>query len=69
MGHCSLSSSIVSIMSKPEVLPSSGNYPLATWQCHHSRVVKTAQVTQDLIDQSLPRSPVKPIVNLGPTHT
>jgi hypothetical protein len=69
MRHCSLGSSIVSIMSKPEVLPSSGNFPPAIWQCHHSRVVKTAQVTQDLVDQSLPRSPIKPIVYPEPTHT
>jgi hypothetical protein len=29
MRHCSLGSSIVSIVSKPEVLPSSGDYLLA----------------------------------------
>jgi hypothetical protein len=50
MQHCSLGSSIVSIRSKLEVLSSSGDFPLATWQCHHSRVVKTTWVTQDLVD-------------------
>jgi hypothetical protein len=69
MQHYSLGSSIVSIMSKPEVLPSSGDFPSAIWQCHHSRVVKTTQITQDLVDQSLSRSLIKPIVNAGPTHT
>jgi hypothetical protein len=70
MQHCFLGSSIVSIMSKLEVLPSSGDFPPAsTWECHHSRVVKTTKVTQDLVYQSLPLSPVKPIVNPGPTHT
>jgi hypothetical protein len=64
MQHYFLGSSIVSIKSKPEVLSSSGDFPLAsTWECHHSRVVKMAHVTQDLVDQSLPRSPVKPKVN------
>jgi hypothetical protein len=65
----SLGSSIVSIRSKSEVLPSSGNFPLATWQCHHSRVVNTTQVTQDLVDQSLPQNPIKPRVNPGPKYT
>jgi hypothetical protein len=68
MRHYSLGSSIVSIRSKPEVLPCSGDFPLATWQCHHSRVLKMAQVTQDMVVQSLPRSPVKPRVNSRPTH-
>jgi hypothetical protein len=69
MQHCSLGSSIVSIMSKLEVLPCSGKFPSTIWQCHYSWVVKTTQVTQDLVDQSLPRSCIKPIINLGPTHT
>jgi hypothetical protein len=54
MLHCSLGSSIVFIRSKSEVLPSSGDFPLATWQCHHSQTVKTTHVSQDLVDQSLP---------------
>jgi hypothetical protein len=46
MRHCSLGCSIVSIRSKPLVLPRSGDFPLVgTWECHHSRVVKTAEVT------------------------
>ena len=53
MGHCSLGSPVVSIRSIPVVLPSSGEFPLTTRQCHHPRVVETTQVTQDLVDQSL----------------
>jgi hypothetical protein len=60
---CSLDSSIVSIRSIPEVLLSSDDFPLATWHSHHPQVVKTTQVTQDLIGQSLLRSHAKPRVN------
>jgi hypothetical protein len=53
MRHYSLGSSIVCIRSKLEVLPSSSDFPPPTWQCHHSRVVKTTQITHDLVDQLL----------------
>jgi hypothetical protein len=53
MRHYSLGSSIVPIKSILEVLPSSDDFPLVTWQCHHPWVVKATQVTQDLVDQSL----------------
>jgi hypothetical protein len=68
MRHYSLDSSIVSIRSKPKVLPSSGDFLLTTWQCHHPQVVKTRHVTQDLVHQSLLQSPIKTRVNSGPTH-
>ncbi len=51
MQHYSLGSSIVSIRSKPEVLPCSGELPVTIpGQCHHTRVVETNQVTQHLVD-------------------
>jgi hypothetical protein len=42
MRHCSLGSPVVSIWSKPVVLPSSGELPTTIpRQCHHTRVVET----------------------------
>jgi hypothetical protein len=49
--HCSLDSPVVSIRSKPVVVPSSGELKaIIPGQCHHIGVVKTNQVTQHLID-------------------
>jgi hypothetical protein len=49
--HCSLGSTIVSIHSKLVVLPSSGELPMTIpRQCHHTRVVETNQVIQNLVD-------------------
>jgi hypothetical protein len=49
--HCSLDSLVVSIRSKPVVLPSSGEL-LATIleQFHHTRVVETNQVSQHQVN-------------------
>jgi hypothetical protein len=53
--HCSLGSPIVFIQSKLIVLPSSGELPvIIPEQCHHTRVVEMNQVTQHLVDSSLP---------------
>jgi hypothetical protein len=50
MRHCSLGIPVVSIWSKPVVLPSSGELSATIpAQCHHTRVVETNQVTQHLI--------------------
>jgi hypothetical protein len=50
MRHCSLGSPIVSIYSKPVVLPSSGELPTTIHgQCHHIWVVEMNQVTQHLV--------------------
>jgi hypothetical protein len=49
--HCSLGGLVVSIHTKPVVLPSSGELPTTfLGQCHHTRVVETNQVTQYLVD-------------------
>jgi hypothetical protein len=49
--HCSLGILVASIWSKPVVLLSSGELPATIIrQCHHTRVVKTNQVTQHLVD-------------------
>jgi hypothetical protein len=45
MGHNSFGSSIVSIKIKPNMLPCNGNFLPAIWQCHHSQVGRTTQVT------------------------
>jgi hypothetical protein len=51
MRHCSLVSPVVSILSKPIVLPSSGELQATIpGQCHYTRVVETNQVTQHLVD-------------------
>jgi hypothetical protein len=49
--HCSLDSPVVSIRSKPVVVPVGGELqPIIPGQCHHTRVVETNQVIQYLID-------------------
>jgi hypothetical protein len=51
MSHWSLGSPIVSIRSKPVVLPSIGELQVTILGlCHHTRVVDTNQVTQHLVD-------------------
>jgi hypothetical protein len=51
MRHYSLGSPIASIRSEPIVLPSSGELTMTILgHCHHTRVVKTNQVIQHLID-------------------
>jgi hypothetical protein len=47
--YCSLGSPVVSIRSIPVVVPSSGELPMTTQQCHHPRVVDMTQVTQHLV--------------------
>jgi hypothetical protein len=51
------------------MVPSSGEH-LATIprQCHHTRMVEMNQVTQHMVDLSLPFRPLEAIVNLGPIH-
>jgi hypothetical protein len=65
--HCFRQSPVVSIRSKPVVLPSSGELPgTIPRRCHHTRVVEMNQFAQHLVDQSLPLVPFEAIVNPGP---
>jgi hypothetical protein len=67
--NCSLDSPVVSIRGKMVVVPSSGKLPVIILrQCHHTRVVKTNQVTQHLVDYLCLESPSEAIVNSRSRH-